>query len=86
MPHKYVLKTHFNAEKNFRIDYQKELTEEQLRQWISEPSLARGRQYHRLGRIVGPHIQGNCLKASCLIWPHTLSRGDTLGLTGYHLR
>ncbi|MBU0672112.1 MAG: ATP-dependent helicase, partial [Candidatus Margulisbacteria bacterium] len=30
MPRKYVLKTHFNAEKNFRIDYQKELTEEQL--------------------------------------------------------
>ena len=42
-----------------------ELTEEQLRRWISEPSLGRGRQYYRLGRIVGPRIQGNCLKASC---------------------
>ena len=28
--HKYVLKTHFNADKNFRIDYANELTEEQL--------------------------------------------------------
>ncbi len=30
MPHKYILKSHFNAEKDFRIDYKKELTEEQL--------------------------------------------------------
>lgn len=30
MPHKYVLKTHFAAEQNYRIDYAKELTEEQL--------------------------------------------------------
>jgi DNA helicase-2/ATP-dependent DNA helicase PcrA len=30
MPHKYVLKTHFAAEGNFRINYKEELTEEQL--------------------------------------------------------
>jgi len=30
VPHKYILKSHFNAEKDFRIDYKKELTEEQL--------------------------------------------------------
>jgi DNA helicase-2/ATP-dependent DNA helicase PcrA len=30
VPHKYVLKSHFSAGKNFRIDYGKELTEEQL--------------------------------------------------------
>ncbi|MFH2105346.1 MAG: ATP-dependent helicase [Parcubacteria group bacterium] len=30
MPHKYVLKSHFNAEQSFSIDYEKELTEEQL--------------------------------------------------------
>jgi DNA helicase-2/ATP-dependent DNA helicase PcrA len=30
VPHKYVLKSHFSAGKNFRIDYAKELTEEQL--------------------------------------------------------
>ncbi|NQS99719.1 MAG: ATP-dependent helicase, partial [Candidatus Omnitrophica bacterium] len=30
MPHKYKLKTHFAAGKNFRINYQNELTEEQL--------------------------------------------------------
>ena len=42
-----------------------ELTEEQLRQWIPEPSLARGRRYHRTGRIVNPRSQGDCLKASC---------------------
>jgi len=43
-----------------------ELTEEQLRLWIPEPSLARGRRYHRMGRITNPRFQGNCLKASCL--------------------
>ncbi len=31
MPHKYKLKTHFNSPNNFRIDYEKELTEEQLK-------------------------------------------------------
>lgn len=30
MPHKYVLKSHFTADKNLRINYQDELTEEQL--------------------------------------------------------
>ncbi|MEA3493324.1 MAG: UvrD-helicase domain-containing protein [Candidatus Margulisiibacteriota bacterium] len=30
MPHKYVLKTHFNAAGNFRINYKEELNEEQL--------------------------------------------------------
>lgn len=30
MPHKYILKSCFSANKKFRIDYQKELTEEQL--------------------------------------------------------
>lgn len=30
MPHKYILKSHFGPEKNFRIDYQADLTEEQL--------------------------------------------------------
>ncbi|OGC09471.1 hypothetical protein A3F86_02495 [candidate division WOR-1 bacterium RIFCSPLOWO2_12_FULL_45_9] len=30
MPHKYILKSHFSAGKNFRIDYQTELTDEQL--------------------------------------------------------
>ena len=30
MPHRYVLKTHFDAGKNFRINYQEELTAEQL--------------------------------------------------------
>ena len=30
MPHKYVLKSHFGAENNFRINYQADLTEEQL--------------------------------------------------------
>ena len=30
MPQKYILKTHFSAGKEFNIDYQKELTEEQL--------------------------------------------------------
>lgn len=30
MPHKYILKTHFDAGKNFSINYQAELTEEQL--------------------------------------------------------
>ncbi|MFH1826486.1 MAG: ATP-dependent helicase [bacterium] len=30
MPHKYRLKSHFDAGKNFRINYQEELTEEQL--------------------------------------------------------
>ena len=30
MPHKYVLKSHFAADKNFRINYQEDLTEEQL--------------------------------------------------------
>ncbi|MFH1347057.1 MAG: UvrD-helicase domain-containing protein, partial [Candidatus Margulisiibacteriota bacterium] len=30
VPHKYILKTHFGAGKNFRINYQDELTEEQL--------------------------------------------------------
>lgn len=30
MPHKYILKSHFAAGKNFRINYQEDLTEEQL--------------------------------------------------------
>jgi DNA helicase-2/ATP-dependent DNA helicase PcrA len=30
MPHKYILKSHFAADKNFRINYQEALTEEQL--------------------------------------------------------
>ncbi|MDI6731774.1 MAG: ATP-dependent helicase [Candidatus Margulisbacteria bacterium] len=30
MPHKYILRSHFNAEAKFSIDYAKELTEEQL--------------------------------------------------------
>ncbi|MFH1361354.1 MAG: ATP-dependent helicase [bacterium] len=30
MPHKYVLKTHVNADQKFSIDYENELTEEQL--------------------------------------------------------
>ncbi|MBN2057942.1 MAG: ATP-dependent helicase [Candidatus Saganbacteria bacterium] len=30
MPHKYVLKSHFGGDKNYRIDYANELTEEQL--------------------------------------------------------
>ncbi|PIS29437.1 ATP-dependent DNA helicase [Candidatus Saganbacteria bacterium CG08_land_8_20_14_0_20_45_16] len=30
MPRKYVLQSHFNADQKFRIDYEKELTEEQL--------------------------------------------------------
>jgi len=30
MPHKYILKSHFNTDNKFRIDYATELTAEQL--------------------------------------------------------
>ena len=37
MPHRYVLKTHFDAGKNFRINYQEELTAEQLLVATAQP-------------------------------------------------
>ncbi len=42
------------------------LTEADIRTWVGETSLARGRPYARNGSILTPRRQGNTLKAQCV--------------------
>jgi uncharacterized Zn finger protein len=43
-----------------------QLTESDIRRWIGERSLERGRRYFQHGHILNPHRQGDTLKARCL--------------------
>lgn len=43
----------------------KALTQQDVERWVDSGSFARGRTYHRQGRIVDPSIEGETLRARC---------------------